>query len=581
MKLFFTLFGTFYCMFLLGQPTYIALTGNNNGGGSNNLFGNCLNVSQNAFVNWETFVDGGSCSGISSTGSGQGSKCRLILRKPSPDSGESVIASAPIIIAGIYEENNGNNDKYYANLNSEISTPGFYSVEIQCTCNDGVYDSDARTTWTYATPDPYWYNPSPALPIPLVNNFNGSNGATFLGYFTVGDVDMYRSMIVFNNRYYDLLRFTPGNPPAPASIQGPVGNTPAALGLVCGATSFTPPTLKIGAETNVFKRTGCSANISMCETYYRVYKSTALAPGFTLFNVPYKDGCPGGYNASTGIISTFSSGGSCYTGQTQGTNNAGLANCIESQRWQQETGVTNILPTSFFPSDVGTWKIDYYNRCVMTNCGGSNQNESDPPNAPAEFYTATFEVTATQSTTPGGPCYVAPLPVEFVSFEAKKVGDEAELYWSTASELNNDGFDIQRSEDGQNWQSIDFVKGQGNSSSTVDYHFKDKGPKGSLNYYRLAQIDFDGSVDYSASRMLKFGIESKLQIIPNPVHDQINLSLELGSDVEIYNAMGNKIVDQRVLGGEQVIDVQFLPAGVYVLKVYSSNLISSARFVKK
>ncbi|MBK8348755.1 MAG: hypothetical protein IPL08_14500 [Saprospiraceae bacterium] len=71
-----------------------------------------------------------------------------------------------------------------------------------------------------------------------MNNFNGSNGATFLGYFTVGDVDMYRSMIVFNNRYYDLLRFTPGNPPAPASIQGPVGNTPAALGLVCGATSL-------------------------------------------------------------------------------------------------------------------------------------------------------------------------------------------------------------------------------------------------------------------------------------------------------------------------------------------------------
>ena len=114
------------------QATYIALTGNNNGSGNHNLFGNCLTAGQNAYIDWETYVDGGSCSGISSSVSGQGSKSRIILRTSSPNSDPtSVIASNPIYIDGIFNGDSGNNDKYYLNLAPYITSPGYYSVEIQ------------------------------------------------------------------------------------------------------------------------------------------------------------------------------------------------------------------------------------------------------------------------------------------------------------------------------------------------------------------------------------------------------------------------------------------------------------------
>jgi len=85
------------------------------------------------------------------------------------------------------------------------------------------------------------------------------------------------------------------------------------------------------------------------------------------------------------------------------------------------------------------------------------------------------------------------LPIELIYFHAYQVGEEVQLKWSTASEINNRGFEILRSENGIDWEALDFVNGVGNSTATNFYQYTDRFPKKGINYYRLKQIDFDGS----------------------------------------------------------------------------------------
>ena len=588
MRIVFTLFMVPLFLHIYSQPTYIAMTGNNNGSGNNNLFANCLNTGHNAYIDWEVYVDGATCGGTSSTGSGQGSKCRVILRNSTVNSEPtSVVASEGTIITGMYNGDSGNNDKYYVNLASNISTPGFYTVEIQCTCNDGNYDADSRTTWTYDSPTAYW-NGGTSDPINhdgggnmlLINNYNGQNGSSFLGYFTVGNVDMYRSMIVFNDRYYDLLRFTPGNPPAPSSIQSGVGTTPAALGTVCGSTSITPPTLKIGAETNVFKRS--CADVTGCQTFYRVYKNGTTPPSFTSFNISWKDNCDGGYNATTGSIAVFGNpddGGSCYSGATTGTYNNYLGSCIESQRWQTKVGNTNILPTSFSPSDVGLWNIDYYNSCSMNNCSGTIV-ETDPANAPASFYTATFNVTATQSTNPSNPCYLAPAPVVFLDFTVTKANKASLITWTTASETNNEGFDIERSTDGLSWEVIGFKKGHGNVSREIHYKWTDNNPKPGTNYYRLNQRDFDGGSSRTETRKVRFSALNKSEVHPNPTTGSVTLTVDESCDIRVYDASGRMVANKKGEAGTNELDLTPFAPGIYTLRLMNEAEARTIRVVK-
>ncbi|MBL3656379.1 T9SS type A sorting domain-containing protein [Fulvivirga sediminis] len=92
------------------------------------------------------------------------------------------------------------------------------------------------------------------------------------------------------------------------------------------------------------------------------------------------------------------------------------------------------------------------------------------------------------------------LPVELISFTAKKDPNNTSIHlkWSTASEINNDLFVVERGSDASSLSKIGQVKGSGNSDEKLDYHFTDDRPSAGLSYYRLKQIDFDGSYRYSS-----------------------------------------------------------------------------------
>ncbi len=92
---------------------------------------------------------------------------------------------------------------------------------------------------------------------------------------------------------------------------------------------------------------------------------------------------------------------------------------------------------------------------------------------------------------------ISTLPVELLWFNGRVVGEDVELAWSTGSELNNDHFDIERSADAMSWFAIGEIEGAGNSSTVVDYEFRDDAPFPGTNYYHLRQVDLDGSYSYS------------------------------------------------------------------------------------
>ncbi len=167
------------------------------------------------------------------------------------------------------------------------------------------------------------------------------------------------------------------------------------------------------------------------------------------------------------------------------------------------------------------------------------------------------------------------LPVELLSFTANPTeGGQNILDWTTASEKNNKGFDIERSTDGTNFYNIGQVKANNQPSS---YQFVDKSPLWGLGacYYRLRQIDFDGTETVSKVVSVEQKGKGKgLKIYPTLVSNVLTVDYIYGSVFQVINLLG-----QQVLVGKttQQLDVSALPQGTYILKVGTEQ----AKFVKQ
>jgi hypothetical protein len=144
--------------------------------------------------------------------------------------------------------------------------------------------------------------------------------------------------------------------------------------------------------------------------------------------------------------------------------------------------------------------------------------------------------------------YTLPLPVELLFFNAEKNNDGIELVWSTASEKNNKGFEVQRAASGTG----DFVKagwmnGYGSSSSAHSYRYEDKNIQRGVKYfYRLKQIDLDGKFSYSEIISAEIPVlQNEITIVPNPFTDYTNITYNLKENadvrIEVYNGAGQVI----------------------------------------
>lgn len=176
-----------------------------------------------------------------------------------------------------------------------------------------------------------------------------------------------------------------------------------------------------------------------------------------------------------------------------------------------------------------------------------------------------------------------PLPVELVSFTAQLRNGKVKLDWATAQEKNNLGFDIERSQNGENFRKIDFVAGKGNTTSRQEYSREDVAPLAGTSYYRLKQIDTDGTAHYSKMVAVYNGTKPEVSVYPNPVADVLHVSLgatSLDTQVMVTDMMG-----RTVLQGKLALDGTFslgsLKAGNYIVTVTNGGEKTSHKVVKQ
>jgi hypothetical protein len=181
---------------------------------------------------------------------------------------------------------------------------------------------------------------------------------------------------------------------------------------------------------------------------------------------------------------------------------------------------------------------------------------------------------------------MAAVPVEFYDFYLKAKGEDAVmLNWSTASEINNKHFLVERSIDGINYQTIATVAGAGNSTTVKSYSYLDAGLAIGTYYYRLKQVDFDGKYSYSSVRIIRLGagVAASVQIFPVPFQNVIHIGLnqEFASPtlVRLLDLNGKVLVQQNFIGvdGDNLfkLEVSQVPAGSYVIEVsYGEEKIS-------
>lgn len=166
-----------------------------------------------------------------------------------------------------------------------------------------------------------------------------------------------------------------------------------------------------------------------------------------------------------------------------------------------------------------------------------------------------------------------PLPVSWLSFKAGKVDDDVQLEWRTASETNSNYFEIERSNDGLSFKGIGVIEAAGNSNTIQTYSFTDSDPLAGINYYRLRQVDYDGSFSYSAIAYVKFSQVQHLAAWPNPTADGIihltSGQNEFNGDVlAVMDTQGRKIEGYAISqqsAGLQISLPTTLSAGMYLL----------------
>ncbi len=182
------------------------------------------------------------------------------------------------------------------------------------------------------------------------------------------------------------------------------------------------------------------------------------------------------------------------------------------------------------------------------------------------------------------------VPVELISFTHRIVNGEVILDWVTATELNNLGFEIQRSVDNNIFVTVGFIEGRGNSTTNQYYSFTDESIAGKV-YYRLKQVDYNGSYNYSQVIEVNGVSITTMQLeqnYPNPFNPATTIKYQLGNDgfvnLKVFNSLGEEVAELinefQKGGSHQIIFIaDNLPSGMYVYKLTSGNYVESKKMI--
>ena len=188
------------------------------------------------------------------------------------------------------------------------------------------------------------------------------------------------------------------------------------------------------------------------------------------------------------------------------------------------------------------------------------------------------------------------VPVELTSFTANTNGNNVNLNWSTATETNNSGFNIERSvisnPNGMRnlfWESIGFVNGKGTTTETQSYSFVDENLVSGKYSYRLKQIDFDGTFEYSNEVEVVVNIPDKFELsqnYPNPFNPSTKIKYQIAVSnpvsLKIFDVLGNEVAslvnEVQPSGSYEVIfDARLLSSGTYFYKLQAGSFIETKK----
>jgi hypothetical protein len=279
----------------------------------------------------------------------------------------------------------------------------------------------------------------------------------------------------------------------------------------------------------------------------------------------------------SGVYTTYSAAGvgsnpMAYTGNVNSTWHIGhetttpVSATLRMDWATSREGSRFVAATSF---------LDHYdastNRWDAVAEGSTPQNGNNGRRGVQRHGVSKFSPFAITSSQP------APLPVSLVSFEARRVGAAVALNWATASEQRNDHFVVERSLDGASFQALGTVAGHGSSTAAHTYTFIDAQPVAGAAYYRLRQVDSDGTASFSPVVVVQGGelVAASITAVPNPSTGQFALQTNLPASAQLRGTVVN-MLGQNVLAINELLpagaaslplDLSAQPAGMYLVQL--------------
>ncbi len=184
-----------------------------------------------------------------------------------------------------------------------------------------------------------------------------------------------------------------------------------------------------------------------------------------------------------------------------------------------------------------------------------------------------------------------PVPVELSAFTADVAGMNVTLNWTTATEINNRGFEVQRKSAAGDFATVAFVDGQGTVQQAQSYTYTDKNVETGKYAYRLKQLDFNGTSSYSNIVEVEVKVPNKFalsQNYPNPFNPTTTISYEIAKEVnvslKVYDAIGNQVatlVNETKPAGtyEVIFDASNLSNGVYFYEIKAGNFTVTKKLI--
>ena len=238
-------------------------------------------------------------------------------------------------------------------------------------------------------------------------------------------------------------------------------------------------------------------------------------------------------------------------------------------------GTNTITVSTYSPThDNGDGTYGAFGDTPYEDMGGTAANSFGGFGSISEPFTLAYDMTTA-------------LPVELTNFQVRKEGKESRISWKTESEENNRGFEIQKSEDGENWEELAWVNGKGTTNISQSYSYTDYNPSNGNNYYRIRQVDNDDTETFSPIRVVSFDFSLEAAIIyPNPIWDELTVEMPKANigkvTFEIRDVTGREVMIEQVDLKDEIykINTDSLDRGLYYLNIYTKTALVSHSFVK-